>query len=603
MNRLRTSACAAILALSTAAFAQSDYQWTFGDDGMFNYILTSVSDPIVYDDTIPANDPTLNLLVGKRYAVTINDPFTHPFEVLAKGADFSSDIVLLSQAVAGSLESDVDINWVESGNTVEFTVTMTLVNEMRQGGRTPGYRCAAHVADMRGDFDVFGAGTPIADPILDPIVKGDIIIELQTIATGFPSPIGMAVPDDSTGRIFIYDQNGEISILQGGSVLPTPFLDVSSRLVSPLGTINGININFDERGLLGLALHPNFNTNGKIYTYTSEPEAGTPDFTTMPPAEDPDHHGVIAEWTVSTTDANQIDPLTRREILRFDQPQFNHNGGELAFGPDGFLYIALGDGGGRDDEDGNITVGQETFGHGPDGNGQDKDTFLGTILRIDVDGTSSANGQYAVPASNPFVGTDGLDEIWAWGLRNPFRFSFDDDGTMYLSDVGQGFIEEINIGLPGMNYGWRLKEGSFFFDPMGPGVAGVVVTEPVAPIPPDVIDPIAEFDHDEGISVIGGYVYRGTVIPELVGKYVFGDFQGNDAGLGRLFYLDTGNEIKELQIGTDDRELGLYIKGFGRDLDGEVYIFVTDSRGPTGNGEVLKIVAAPSGLPIWSQFD
>jgi glucose/arabinose dehydrogenase len=195
---------------------------------------------------------------------------------------------------------------------------------------------------------------------------------------------------------------------------------------------------------------------------------------------------VVAEWTVDPADPNVVDLLSRRELLRIDEPQSNHNGGDMHFGPDGMMYIALGDGGAADDQG---------AGHSSEGNAQDLNNVLGKILRIDVDGTNSANGKYGVPADNPFVGKPGVDEIFAYGFRNPYRFSFDRvTGKLYVGDVGQNDVEEIDIVSSGGNYGWRLKKGSFFFDPNA-DAAGFTTTLPVAPVPRDVIEPIAEYDH------------------------------------------------------------------------------------------------------------
>lgn len=420
----------------------------------------------------------------------------------------------------------------------------------------------------------FGDGVEIITP-LPAIRKAETVIELQTIAEGLVSPLGMAAPNDGTGRLFIYDQTGRILIWQTGSILPTPFLDVSSLLVT-------LNTGYDERGLLGLALHPDFATNGKLYTYTSEPPSATPDFPS--PGGVRNHQSVLAEWVVQAQNPNVVDVPSRREILRIDQPQGNHNAGDMHFGPDGLLYIALGDGGAADDEG---------AGHSPQGNAQDTTNVLGSILRIDVNGTNSANGQYGIPPDNPFVGTTGVDEIFANGLRNPYRFSFDRvGGTLYVGDVGQNDIEEVDIVTNGGNYGWRVKEGSFFFEPDG----GFPTTLPAVPIPSGVVDPIAEYDHDDGNTVLGGYVYRGTAIPQLVGRYICGDWSG------RLFFIDDKGDLLEFTIGMDDRALGFRVKGFAQDPEGEVYVVGTTAVGPSGDtGRVVKIVPVSTpGLRISS---
>lgn len=435
------------------------------------------------------------------------------------------------------------------------------------------------------------------DPIPAPIAKGAIRIELESIASGVTSPNFLTHAGDGSGRLFFLEQPGRVRIIDSGVVAPTPFLDVSSRLPA-LGLFG---LDFDERGLLGAAFHPDFGSNGKFYTFTSETLGGPADFSvTLPLGQSFDHQSVIAEWQVDAGNPNAIDTTTRREILRIDNPQFNHNGGMINFGPDGLLYVGLGDGGNADDVGAGHSV--------PQGNGQDPTNVLGTFLRIDVDGSNSANAQYGIPGDNPFFGgtldPGGVipDEIFATGFRNPFRFSFDPEtGRLIAGDVGQGEIEEVDVVTAGGNFGWNLKEGSFRFDPN----TGEVSVDPGGPLTDGLIDPVLEYDHDEGISIIGGFVYRGSAIPELYGKYVFGDF--TNAGFvtpgGRLFYgdLETGL-IEEFVLGLDDRALGLFVKGFGIDADGEIYVLGDLGLGANSTqGEILKIVAAPVPLPaaVW----
>jgi glucose/arabinose dehydrogenase len=441
------------------------------------------------------------------------------------------------------------------------------------------------------------------DPIPGPITKGAIAIDLEPVATGLIGPNYATHAGDGTDRLFVVDQPGQIWLVNGGTLQAAPYLDATSVVV-------GLNAGFDERGLLGLAFHPDFENEGlpgygKFYTYTSEavvsPE--TADFTVpIDMGTSFNNQAVVREWTVDPT-LNQItgDPNTlSRELMRINDPQFNHNAGMVAFGPDGQLYIAIGDGGAANDQANGHTAGT--------GNSQDRTNIFGNILRIDPLGNNSANGQYGIPGDNPFVSDPmALDEIYAYGLRNPFRFSFDVDpatgettpsttGRLIAGDVGQGDIEEVNIIEAGSNYGWRLKEGSFFFDHNN-----TVVDEepfPGIPIPMgfDPIDPVIEYDHDEGISVIGGFVYRGSAIPALVGKYVFGDFsQGFGSPAGRLFYgdLETG-QMLEFQLGLADQPLGQFVKGFGQDAEGELYVLVSTALGPGGDtGRVLKIVRIP----------
>jgi glucose/arabinose dehydrogenase len=471
---------------------------------------------------------------------------------------------------------------------------------MIDSGHVPGYRCKAHIFTMRGNFDVLPASEPgpepLNDPIPEPIEKGAVSIELEVIASGLTAPVYLTHAGDGTDRLFVVDQPGKIWVIENEQLLNTPFLDVTDRVHMP-GFFGTLDVNdFDERGLLGLAFHPGFadpQSPGyqKIFTYTSELNVFPADFTTepLPAGAVFDHQSVITEWTVDTVNPNIIDPGTRREIMRIDQPQFNHDGGMVDFGRDGYLYISLGDGGAADDV---------ADGHGATGNGQNKNTVHGSILRIDplnpmittdsLDAVST-NGSYRVPADNPFVGVDGADEIYAYGFRNPWRFSFHPDtGDLIVGDVGQNDIEEIDVVHAGGNYGWNLKEGTFRFNP-----AEGTVNDDLTGLSKGLIDPVAEYDHDDGITVIGGFVYRGSAIPELWGKYVFGDFSsGFFLADGRLLYADLGTGlIREFTIGIDDRDLGLYAKAFGQDAAGELYLLAGNNLGPFGTGGVvLKIV-------------
>lgn len=454
------------------------------------------------------------------------------------------------------------------------------------------------------DFTAFiGSGVEITNP-LPPIPDGTVVVELVEVASGLTAPITVVEPDDGSGRLFILDQAGQIWIVDNtGTLLPTPLLDVTSRMV-PLGAFGPGT--YDERGFLGFALHPDYSSNGLLYTYVSEPvsASATADFTNVAAPASQDHQAVFSEWQISG-DPNVVDPNSRRELLRIDEPQFNHNGGAMHFGPDGFLHITLGDGGQSDDQ---------APGHVAGGNAQDITNVYGSMLRIDVDqavGSPSANGQYNIPPTNPFVGAPGIDEIYLHGMRNPFMFSFDQAffdpigapgvHRMYIADVGQADIEEINLLTPtdaGGNLGWRVKEGTFFFEPNALGVSGFTTTIPAAPVPANVIDPIAEYDHDDGaivdngISVIGGYVYNGTQAPDLAGLYVFGDFStGFSTPDGHIFYLDGLNEVNRMIIGLDDRNLDAYVKGFGQDLGGEIYLCTSTSLVPFGSTGVVYRLA------------
>ena len=443
-------------------------------------------------------------------------------------------------------------------------------------------------------IDDFSAETTVvndAGPNPAPILEGSVRVRLRPIASGLTAPNwGVAAPSDST-HLYVSDQDGilwRINLISGEKSI---YLDLSNRLVS-LG-IAGANT-FDERGLLGFAFAPDFQTSGLIYTYTSEPADGNSDFSTIPNGAQADHKSVILELQLNRDENVQlpVEPSSLRSILEIEQPQFNHDGGGLNFGPDGFLYISLGDGGGADDVDGQTTSAGPMIGHG-NGNGQDTSNPLGALLRIDTTTRNATNGRYGIPGDNPFVAqSDALDEIFAYGLRNPFRFSFDkEDGKLLLADVGQNDIEEVNVIVAGGNYGWNRKEGSFIFDPNGNEPGFIVKTE--TPPDDDTIDPVAEYDHAEGVAIIGGFVYRGMTVESITGQYIFGDFQDPDSANGRIFY-SSGGKIEEFQLTLSDK-LNVNVLGFAQDAHGEIYLLGNETGVPFGEtGVVFKIVSNAS---------
>ncbi|HWR82856.1 MAG TPA: PQQ-dependent sugar dehydrogenase [Candidatus Deferrimicrobium sp.] len=360
----------------------------------------------------------------------------------------------------------------------------------------------------------------------------------QLAVSGLSSPVYVCSPPGDRNRLFIVEQGGRIRIHKNGSLLPVPFLDIHT-IISTGG----------ERGLLGLAFHPDYAANGYFYVNYTNVAGNT----------------VIARYQVSANpdSANQNSAFT---ILTVAQPFSNHNGGMLAFGPvDGYLYIGMGDGGSGGD---------------PQNNAQNPQTLLGKLLRIDVDG----GVPYSVPPDNPFVGApDTLDEIWAFGLRNPWRYSFDRAaGDLYIGDVGQNALEEIdfqsNTSSGGENYGWRLKEGTSCYNPPSNcDPAGVL------------IDPIHQYTHGGSpfrCSVTGGYVYRGCAIPDLQGTYFFGDYCSGQVWSFRY----NGSTVTEFQDRTT--ELGLpavSVSSFGENANGEIYIVAYNL------GRIYKIV--PNGVP------
>ncbi len=434
------------------------------------------------------------------------------------------------------------------------------------------------------------AAAALDDPIARSIEEGRIDIALQPLADGFTTPVsGVFAPRDHR-RLFVVDQVGKVWAVttEPGLYAGVPerhlFLDVGVDgldLLVPLGAFGPGT--FDERGLLGLAFHPDYHRNGLLYTYTSEPVDGPADFSTMPPGEAPNHQSVVSEWTVpDPSDPTAVVAPDRRVLMRIDQPQFNHNAGALVVDDRANLYIAVGDGGNADDQG---------VGHAVGGNGQDLSpgNVLGKILRIRPDRRNAANGQYGIPVGNPFIGTDAPAEIYAYGFRNPYRMSLDPvTNRLFVGDVGQNDIEEVDIVRRGRNYGWPVKEGSFLFDMNGddPGM----VTERSPGLPAGLTDPVAEYDHDEGVSVTGGYVYRGEV-DRLYSRYVFADYSRDFSGPGgRLFYLDGSRRIHELI--PEGGPVGRFVTGFGQDLKGDVYVLSTENVPPVGEtGTVAKIVA------------
>ena len=428
---------------------------------------------------------------------------------------------------------------------------------------------------------LLGAAAPLL--VLAQVPTGNVTVELVPVATGFVSPVTLTHAGDGSGRLFIVDQSGLIRVVKNGTLLPQPFLDLTDRIVE-------VNPGFDERGLLGLAFHPDYANNGRFFVRYSAPRdgaAGEPCFGTSRGC----HAEVLAEYRVSADpDVADADGAV---LLMVDEPQFNHNSGGVAFGPDGYLYFTLGDGGGANDG-----LADTPPSHGPIGNAQDIFTILGSILRIDVDGSAP----YAIPPDNPFAGGPGADEIYAYGLRNPYRFSFDrQDGRLFLGDVGQNLFEEVNVIENGANYGWVTREGRHCFDPFDP-------TNPPAscsttgPLGEPLIDPVAEYDHGDGIAVVGGFVYRGSRFPELRGKYVFGDFsRGFFPADGRLFYLDADGDLSAiftLRIGDADAPLGRYLLGLGEDEAGEIYVATSNNLGPVGDTGVVWHIARQDSVTV-----
>ncbi|SFE34253.1 sorbosone dehydrogenase family protein [Nitrosomonas sp. Nm166] len=430
---------------------------------------------------------------------------------------------------------------------------------------------------------VSAAEKRLDDPIPAPIQKGSIRLRLKQIVSDLTAPNWAVSAPSDPEHLYVGDQDGKLWRINLTNNNKEVFLDFSDVLV-PLG-ISGSG-SFDERGFLGFAFHPQYAENGLLYTYTSEPAGDSSDFTTIPSGASPNHRSVVKELRLNSTSSPAVVEEVR-VLLTVDQPQFNHNAGALNFGPDNMLYIAFGDGGGADDRDGQDSGGNPIIGHGTDGNGQNPSNPLGSLLRIDPAGNNSSNGKYGIPSDNPFIGSDtALPETYAYGFRNPFRFSFDSQtSALVLADVGQNDIEEVNLVQAGGNYGWALKEGNFRFEPNG-NEPGFVTDESVAG---DFIDPVVQYDHDEGTAIIGGFIYRGNAITALQGKYLFGDVAKTGQGDGRLFYSD-GSAILELDL-TEQDQPGFWVLGFGRDADGELYVLSNTTGTPfETTGAVYKVI-------------
>ena len=443
------------------------------------------------------------------------------------------------------------------------------------------------------------------------VTNGPISLFLITVATNLSAPDYAISPPGDTHRLFVLDQNGLMRVIQDGVLLPTPALDIQSRVSPPLNPANPT----DERGLLGLAFHPGYNNPGSpgyrtLYTYNSEmiPANTLPNYP-LPGGTTNVYKNVLNEWKITTTNASVVDPASRREIISFGKNAQNHNGGTCTFGPDGYLYLALGDGGNANDSG---------TGHiSPGGNAQNLTTPLGKMLRFDPlnpalnPGSSdpvSTNGQYRIPASNPVLGPNQVPEIYAIGFRNPYRFAFDSiTGDLIEADVGQNDIEEINRVQIGHNYGWAIKEGDFLFNMTnGPaGSAGTIGTPPgyFSPgSPAGLTDPITgpqgilQYDHNNGISITGGFVYRGSAMPELYGKYICGDLAiiASPSRIdGKLFYADLQqglmNQFYLPQYGTNIMPNQLTVHGFGQDANGELYALATNTSANGNGGVVFKL--------------
>lgn len=413
-----------------------------------------------------------------------------------------------AEIVATSTSAAVD----SAGDSSPLPATATPFSLVPPDTASPATATAGTVAETTLPATVTSTPPPVAT---GPPAVPATSISLNLVANGFFKPTYLTHAGDE--RLFIMDQVGRIYIISQGQLLSTPFLDIQDR----------VNSDALEQGLLGLAFHPQFAENGYFYVNYTVADGDT----------------VISRFQVSA-DANVADPGSEREMLTYEQPYANHNGGQVAFGPDGYLYVGVGDGGSADD---------------PLGNGQNPQELLGTLLRLDVDREGNGTA-YAIPAGNPFqTQPEFRPEVWAMGLRNPWRFSFDRlTGDLFIADVGQNLYEEVNFsaasagGGQGANYGWNIMEGTHCFQSETCDQSGLEI-------------PVAEYDHSQGCSITGGYIYRGSRHPQLAGNYFFGDYCMGT--IWSLVRLPDGSWTTNVVLQSD-----LVISSFGEDVHGELYV-------------------------------
>ncbi|MDD1718724.1 MAG: PQQ-dependent sugar dehydrogenase [Methanoregulaceae archaeon] len=423
---------------------------------------------------------------------------------------------------------------------------------------------------------------------------------LVFVAGGFDAPMQLLSAPDDSGRIFLVEQAGVVRIIRpDGTVLSEPFLDVRDRMI-------GLSAGYDERGLLGIAFHPGYAMNGRVYAFYSAPlRAGAPAGWSCT------NH--LSEFRVSEANPNLADVATERVILAVDKPSANHNGGAILFGPDdGYLYIPLGDGGGADDRG---------TGHTPGtGNAQDLSNVYGKVLRIDVD-SPTAGRSYGIPADNPFAGVEGArPEIFAYGLRNPAYAAFDSGPGhhLFVASAGQRLFEPAYIVLSGGNYGWNIREGTHCFDP-GNNARPLSSPCPVTGIREEaLIGPIVELGHDSGNTIVGGMVYRGTILAGWQGAYISGTWSrgsspGGDgtlllsvppSGFDPVSLPPTASSLTpdqnrmwptaEIRITSNQNgRVNAYIRGIFQGADHEAYLLTNRVSGPggqAGTGEIWRLV-------------
>jgi len=396
----------------------------------------------------------------------------------------------------------------------------------------------------------------------------------EVVTWGHSAPLGIEFEPDTADRTYVVDQTGIVQVHGEDGLRDEPFLDVTDQMVELSG--------YEERGLLGMAFHPEYPDDDRVFVRYSAPlREGMPD--------DYSHTFVLSSFRVSAN--RRAIPASEEVRMEIPQPQANHNAGSVVFGPEGSLYVGVGDGGGANDVGPGHT--SDWYDGNDGGNGQNRTTLLGSILRLDVD-ASGSDRPYGIPDDNPLVDARGREELYAWGFRNPWRMSFT-DGQLYVADVGQNLSEEVDVVEAGGNYGWNVREATHCFstaEPSSPPDSCPAETPDGEPL----IDPIIEYPHDgdgvSGISVIGGYRYTGD-IGALTDRYVFGDWQSE----GQLFAADPADDglwpTETVAVeAVDDTAPNQFLLSFGRDPEGRLYVGTTGNRTPSGtSGRVHRLVS------------
>ncbi|MDN7013647.1 PQQ-dependent sugar dehydrogenase [Methanoculleus sp. FWC-SCC3] len=456
--------------------------------------------------------------------------------------------------------------------------------------------------------DLTNAGSPYAAEYQNgtsttPLAGETFNVSLEPVVEGLVAPLMLTDAGDDSGRLFVVDQVGTVSIIApNGTLVEEPFLDVRDRMAD-------LNPTFDERGLLSIAFHPEFGENGRVFVfYTAPLREEAPDGW--------DSTNCLSAFRVDPTNPDRVNMTSEEILIEIDKPQPTHNGGSIGFNPrDGYLYVPLGDGGG---------AGDSGTGHTPEiGNAQDLTNIYGSVLRIDVENATrtAAGTLYGIPSDNPFVeNTSVPPEVYAYGFRNPAFISFDDAGNLFVADAGQNLFEEVSLVVSGGNYGWRLREGTHCFD-LFDFQTPPMACEAVGHLGEPLVGPIIEGGRDLGDVIVGGRVYNGTALPELSGRYVFGywsdGFIPGDVillaatpppGWNASAFPDSAANLTAGDVAMwSVQRLNVtptgeaFLLGFGEDEESELYVLTTGVAGPdpsTATGRVWKVVPGNAAAPF-----